>query len=167
MHAAPLLRGLRAPVVELGASGGKVRGALPPGALAVDWVREGLAAPAVVADVRALPLRDASAGSLVAIHVLGHLLAEDRARAAAEWARVLRPGGSLVLETFASGDARAGRGELVESASWARDGIVTHHFEAGEVEALFPSLRGTLALEERRLRWGTRRAWRGVLVAPS
>ncbi|HEX2022181.1 MAG TPA: class I SAM-dependent methyltransferase, partial [Candidatus Thermoplasmatota archaeon] len=110
VHAAPLLAGLSGRVVELGAAGGKVRRALPPGALGLDWVREGLDPPGIVADARRLPFRDGSLDALVAIHVLGHLGAEDRPRAVAEWRRALRAGGVLVVEVLEAGDARAGDG---------------------------------------------------------
>lgn len=165
VHAAPLLEGLGGVVVELGAAGGKVGAALPPGAVALDWAPEGLrdaARPRVVADVRALPLRAASVDALVAIHVLGHLLAEDRVRALAEWRRALRPGGALVLEVFATGDAREGTGREVEPGTWERDGIATHHFDEAELRALLSAWRGEPAREERRLRWGVRRVWRGL-----
>lgn len=158
VHAEPLLRSLAGRVVELGAAGGKVRRALPPGALGVDWVREGLDAPALVADVRALPLRDASVDALVAVHVLGHL--DDPAAALREWARALRPGGALVLEVFARGDARDVPGHLAR-----REGIATRYFGEAELRALVaPWFEGDLAPEERRLRWGARRVLRGRLA---
>src|SRR4029077_3624647 len=48
-----------------------------------------------VADVHALPFRDASFDSVLMFHTLTY--AERPARALAECARVLRPGGRLVL----------------------------------------------------------------------
>lgn len=166
VHAAPFLAGLAGRVVELGAAGGKVRAALPPGTLGVDWVREGLDAPAVQADVTALPLRDASVDALVAIHVLGHLSVADAERAEREWRRVLRPGGTLVLEVFAIGDAREGSGREVAPRTWERDGIATRYFAEGELEALFAGWRTAVVAEERRLRWGTRRVLRGTIARP-
>ena len=166
MHASPLLAGLAGRVVELGAGGGKVGGALPRDALALDWAPEGLrdaSRPRLVADARTLPFRDASVDALVAIHVLGHLLAADRARAVAEWRRVLRPGGALVFEAFARGDAREGTGRPVEPGTWEREGILTHHFTDEEAAALYVGWEGTLEKEERRLPWGTRRVLRGRL----
>lgn len=163
VHAEPLLRGLGGRIVELGAAGGKVRRALPPGTLGIDWVSEGLAPPALVADVRALPLRDASVDALVAIHVLGHLLADERPRAVAEWRRVLKPGGALVVEVFATGDAREGSGREVEARTWERDGVTTHHFDVEETRALFAGFTGGLRVEERAMRWGVRRVLRGAL----
>lgn len=157
LHASPLLATLAGRVVELGAGGGKVGAALPADALALDWAALPPGRPRAWADVRALPLRDASVDALVAIHVLGHVA--DRARAAAEWTRVLRAGGALVLEVFAHGDVRDAPGHDA-----TREGILTHFFDAAELRALFPALRGDLILEERAQRWGVRRVLRGRLV---
>lgn len=167
VHVSPLLAGLTGRVVELGAGGGKVGNVLPADALALDWAPEGLrdaARPRMVADVRALPFRAGSVDALVAVHVLGHLLAEEREDAVAEWARVLRPGGALVVEVFAAGDAREGTGRPVEAGTWEREGIPTHHFSQEEADALFVGWEGRLAPEERRLAWGTRRVLRGRLT---
>ena len=166
VHAEPLLRTLSGRVVELGAAGGKVRRALPSDALGIDWVRAGLAPPALVADVQALPLRARGVDALVAIHVLGHLLDGERAAAVAEWARVLRPGGACVVEVFATGDAREGSGREVEPRTWERDGVTTHHFEAGELDALFAEWEGRAELDARAPRWGARRVWRAAYVRP-
>lgn len=166
VHAQPLLAGLPAPVVELGAGGGKVGAAMPEGAVALDWVPEALPGgrPALVADARRLPVRAGALGSIVAIHVLGHLVGDDRAQAPREWARATRPGGVLVLEVFARGDARAGAGRAVEEGTWEREGIPTHYFEAAELVGLLSGWDGEVVEEERRLRWGTRRVLRGRFV---
>lgn len=161
VHAAPLLAGLSGRVVELGAGGGKVAGALPLGTVALDWAPEGLREGGICADARALPLRDASVDALVAIHVLGHLLARERAAALAQWRRALRPGGVLVLEVFAKGDAREGQGREVEPGTFEREGIPTHHFDEAELRALLAGFSGDIILEERAQRWGARRALRG------
>lgn len=55
---------------------------------------------AVVADARALPLADASADVVVAGEVLEHV--PDLDRVVAEATRILRPGGTLVIDTIAS-----------------------------------------------------------------
>jgi SAM-dependent methyltransferase len=156
VHAAPLLAGLSGRAAELGAGGGKVARALPADTLALDWAALPPGRPGALADVRALPLRDASLDVLVAIHVLGHL--DDPRAALAEWGRVLRTGGVLVIEVFATGDARAPPGGIAE-----REGIRTRYFEADELRALLAGFDGELALEERRMRWGARRVLRGRL----
>ena len=170
VHAEPLLRALPGPrVVELGAGGGKVAGALPPETLALDWVGGALrgldeARPHLLADARVLPFRDASLDAIVAVHVLGHLVGEDRRAALAEWARATRLGGALVLEVFARGDAREGAGRPVEEGTWEREGIPTHYFAAEELTGLLAGWDGEIAVEERALRWGTRRVLRARLT---
>jgi SAM-dependent methyltransferase len=167
VHAGELLRDLPgARVVELGAGGGKVREALP-GAIALDWVAEGMrgdARPRVLADARALPFRSGSLDALVAVHVLGHLVGEDRRLALAEWTRAVRAGGALVLEVFARGDAREGAGRAVEEATWEREGIPTHYFGPAELAGLLAGWEGGVVAEERALRWGTRRVLRARLT---
>ncbi len=54
--------------------------------------------PDVLADVRALPYEDGSVDEVIAIHLLEHLYRWEAPAALAEWARVLKPGGRLVLE---------------------------------------------------------------------
>jgi len=164
VHAEPLLTDLGARVVELGAGGGKVGSALSPQTIALDWVREGLrdaARPRVLADARLLPFVGGCLDALVAIHVLGHLVGDDRRHALVEWRRALRPGGCLVLEVFASGDAREGVGRPVEEGTWEREGIPTHYFDVAELTGSLSGWDGELIEEERRLRWGTRRVLRG------
>lgn len=49
-------------------------------------------------DVRQIPLPDDSADEAMAIHVLEHIWRWDAEKTLAEWHRVLKPGGRLVLE---------------------------------------------------------------------
>lgn len=164
VHAAPLLADLRGRVLELGAGGGKVGAALPPDALALDWAALPPGRPGALADVRALPMRDTSVDAIVAIHLLQHLLTPDRARAADEIRRVLKPNGVLVVEVPARGDARETTGRQVEPSTREREGILTHTFDETELRALLHGLHGTLATEARTMRWGTRRVLRGRLT---
>ena len=148
-------------MVELGAAGGRVGRALP-GSIALDWASEGLrdARARVQGDVRALPVRDASVDAIVAIHVLGHLWARERAPALREWARALKPDGALILEVFAQDDARADAGDEVEPGTRLRAGIPTHAFARAELDALLHEWRIEITQDERRHRWGTRRVLR-------
>ena len=164
VHTEPLFAGLRGRILELGAGGGKVSAALPADALALDWAALPSGRPGLLADARALPLKDESVDAVVAIHLLQHLTSHARGRVASELARVLRPGGVLVVEVFATGDARQGTGREVEPRTWEREGILTHHFEADEARALLAGFDGELVAEERRFRWGVRRVLRGRLV---
>lgn len=163
VHAAPLLADLRGRILELGAGGGKVGAALPQDALALDWAALPPARAGALADVRALPVRDASADAVVAIHLLQHLLAPDRARAANEMRRVLKPGGTLVVEVVAQGDARETIGRQVEPHTREREGILTHAFDDTELRALLHGFDGEILPEARTMRWGERRVLRGRL----
>ncbi len=60
--------------------------------------------PPAVADAQCLPLRDASAGAVLAMHMLYHV--PDIDRAIAEMARVLRPDGVLIAATNGHGHVR-------------------------------------------------------------
>lgn len=52
----------------------------------------------IKADVRSIPLPDASVDEAMAIHVLEHLNRWEAPAALREWRRILKPGGLLVLE---------------------------------------------------------------------
>lgn len=123
------------------------------------------------ADVRALPVRDASVTALAARYVLGALRASDRTRALQEMERVLAPGGLAVVEEFSTRDFRSGRGRPVEPGTFERNrGILTHYFEEHElpaaceglvleeVEAVVSTQRvGATRARRHRWRWWLRR----------
>jgi ubiquinone/menaquinone biosynthesis C-methylase UbiE len=61
---------------------------------------------------------------------------------AEEAARVLQPGGLLLVQEFSVEDMRHGTGRAVEDATFLRGaGIITHYFTEPEIEALFSTLR--------------------------
>jgi ubiquinone/menaquinone biosynthesis C-methylase UbiE len=149
----PPLKGKR--VLELGCGNGKTAAALVRTAeeiVAVDFSRRGLeacrrtlAAPnllLVEADVRNLPFVDASFDQVVAFHVLGHLLKEERQAAVEEVRRVLRPGGGLLIRVFSAQDMRCGSGTRIEPGTYVKGtGIPCHYFDAAELDDLFKDLR--------------------------
>lgn len=104
LHLAPLwaalarvLPGLRGRVVDVGCGQKPYRGLFHPSVteyVGVDRASPG-AAPDVVADAHALPFADGAFDAGVSFQVFEHL--ESPARCLAELARVVRPGGDLVL----------------------------------------------------------------------
>lgn len=88
----------------------------------------------VTADICHLPFRNAAFDTVVCFGVLQHLLDRERVMAISEFRRVLKPGGTLVLEVFGRDDMRAG-GEEVEPFTYLRDaGSVYHYFDVHELE---------------------------------
>ena len=97
---------------------------------------------AVVADAHDLPFHDNAFGYVVARHVIGHMLNGEREGVAREAARVLQPGGHLVVQVFSVDNMRNGSGRQVEDGTFLRSGgIITHYFTIPELEALFPDLK--------------------------
>ncbi len=81
-----------------------------------------LAGRLACADMRALPFRDQSFGAVLNLFTsFGYLGAEDDRAALAEMVRVLRPGGTLVMDLMNPSRIRAG---LQPSSREERDGIV-------------------------------------------
>ena len=93
----------------------------------------------VQADVRSLPFCNASFDAVLAVHITGALKESDRRLAAAEFGRVLVPGGTLFFREFSVCDFRCGTGNPTEKNSYLRgDGVQTHYFTPCEVGSLFP-----------------------------
>jgi SAM-dependent methyltransferase len=99
-------------VLDLGAGTGAAtrallrRGARPGGLDAADGMLRAGAAdrpPAVVADVRALPVHSGAVDGVVAAYVLNHLA--DPVRALREAGRVTRAGGPILVANYAADDA--------------------------------------------------------------
>lgn len=74
--------------------------------------------PDLLCDAKAIPLPDGCAAELMAIHVFEHFYRWEVEAVLAEWGRLLRPGGLLVLElpnlvkcceNYLSGRARGGK----------------------------------------------------------
>lgn len=163
------------PVLELGCGNGKtLKPLLAAGVdvvgLDVSWhilSRLPASAKRVLADASYLPFSDASFSAVLDIHCTGHLLAEDRRRAAADMFRVLRPAGHLVVERLLPGDLRAQQGGYLEghpevralqdgrtTAFLAQDGVAAEFtasgFEVlgGAVDRHFPGHRGRQVTRE-------------------
>ena len=144
---APLRPWLRSPVLELGCGNGKLlrplaRDGLRVVGLDVSWhaLRRLPHRDRVLGDAAALPFGDASFATVLDIHCAGHLPPAGRREAAREAARVLRPGGHLVVERLGPSDLRAGQGRPVEGDPAARalaDGRTTWFADEDALVALF------------------------------
>ena len=83
------------------------------------WLRNSALAPtpAVCADMTRLPLGTGSVSAIVCFYAVIHLDPGQRARAYAEFARVLRPGGHALV-AFHVSDPEHGPGGAVERSEW-------------------------------------------------
>lgn len=152
---------LEGKVLELGCGNGKTASVLVRKAAAVvalDFSMNGLAAcrsavrspklELVRGDLLSLPLADRSFDNVVASHVLGHLLEDERSEAMREIVRVLVPGGTLTLRAFSVRDMRCGQGREIEAGTFQRGtGIRNHFFERDELLDLASDLE-EISLEE-------------------
>ncbi|MDD1771531.1 MAG: class I SAM-dependent methyltransferase [Methanomassiliicoccales archaeon] len=146
-------------VLELGIGNGKGLSLFSGNAtpIGLDFSRQALLScrewhsiPLVLGDVTALPFRDACFPFISASHVLGHLLTEERKRAAAEIVRVLSLDGKVFVNVFGEEDMRCGSGREVEERTYERgNGIICHYFLENEMDELFPSLRVERSWERR------------------
>jgi SAM-dependent methyltransferase len=124
-----LLHDSPGPVLDVGCGPGHYAAALRAdrpdrGVVAAD-LSPGMASvagrPALVADAAALPARDASCGTVLAMHMLYHV--PEPEAAVAELARVRAPGGTVVIATNGAGDKRGVRrlyGEVVRDLTGGR-----------------------------------------------
>ncbi len=88
-----------------------------------------------------LPFASEKFNVITCVHALSHMPERERMDAAGQLSKTLSPGGLMFVEVFGRGDLRYGKGEEVESSSFLRgDGIMTHYFQEGEVQSLFPGL---------------------------
>lgn len=131
-------------VLDLGCGNGKTsealleKGAVVTGAdfsqAAVDSCIRllGERATFVQADARDLPFPDGEFDSIVCVHVLEHVPAEDISKAVGEVCRVVREGGRIYIRCFAEGDMRSeGKKEDV------RNGILYRYFSEEDVRNMF------------------------------
>jgi ubiquinone/menaquinone biosynthesis C-methylase UbiE len=93
-------------VLDVGCGdGARTLANLPPGSVGLDFSRAGLDlaretvpdARLLQADMLAVPLRDASVDAVTAYHAVFHVAREDHPAVYREFARVLRPGGVLLM----------------------------------------------------------------------
>ena len=144
---APLLGERETPVLDVGCGvGHSFRELAPRVTIGVDVDAQALAGQereTHVADMRALPFGDGTFDDLVAIQSIEHV--PDASRALAEFARVLRPGGTAVLVTpnrltFARADEIIDPYHYVEYSPDQMRAACAPHFAGGvEILGLFGS----------------------------
>lgn len=90
-----MARTARGPAVKLNIGCGDK---ILPGYTNIDAVDRAGHSPDIVADIRAIPLPDGCASEVLAVHVIEHFYRWEADAVVAEWVRLLKPGGKLVLE---------------------------------------------------------------------
>jgi SAM-dependent methyltransferase len=145
-------------VLELGCGNGKLlrplrKAGLDAVGLDVAWhplTRLPPDTPRVLADAASLPFVDGAFTAVLDVHCTGHLGSVGRAQAARESARVLRPGGILVVERLSPADLRASQGKPVDGEPGmveVADGRRTHFADAADLRRDFGAA-GFTALDE-------------------
>lgn len=129
----------------------------------------------IVADVRSIPVPDCYADEAMVIHVLEHLERFDAPAALAEWFRVLKPGGLLILELpdfrkccaaflRAPEDVRNGLAGVWGDPT-ARDPLMMHRWGWVPEEVRKELKRaGFTAIKERRPVFHGKRDWRDMRI---
>jgi ubiquinone/menaquinone biosynthesis C-methylase UbiE len=117
----------------------------------------------VTGDAYALPFADGVAGVVACGYAFHHMT--EPARALAEMARVLRPGGRVAIADLI---VREGPGGAIQNAmERARDPSHTHAQSVTEFHTLIEEARLRLLSEETRLRWYDFNLWmRNAGIAP-
>lgn len=143
-------------VLELGCGNGKllkplVAAGVDAVGLDVSWhilSRFPPAMPRVLADAAALPFADASFAAVLDVHCTGHLPRTGRIQAARDIHRILRPGGSLVVERLSPEDLRASQGQPVPGEpdmKQVQDGRRTAFSTSADIAAEFTPAGFTVA----------------------
>ncbi|MGB1586025.1 MAG: class I SAM-dependent methyltransferase [Thermoplasmatota archaeon] len=129
-------------ILELGVGNGKTLAPLQAAGhevvgLDVSWnVLGRIQGPRVLADASALPFVDASFQTVLDLHCTGHLLANGRVAAHREQARVLAPGGHVIVQRLHPEDLRATKGAEVEAGTRElADGRRTHFSDETSLRA--------------------------------
>jgi len=98
--------------------------------------RSGQRAECIVSTITALPFSDGSFDAVVCYGVLQHLLENERALAAQELRRILKPAGVLFIEVFGTDDMRFGGQEIENNTFVRKGGIIYHYFTELELSSL-------------------------------
>jgi ubiquinone/menaquinone biosynthesis C-methylase UbiE len=110
----------------------------------------------IAGDARQLPFRDDSFSAVFSRHVLTHAIPGDDAMMLAEIKRVLAPKGTVLIEVFAPGDMRFGKGQEIYPRTFLRDdGLVWRFYLGQELDSLVRNANLTVRhfqLMERKVR---------------